>query len=182
MASARRNATLPQIPQGGVFSGDSGKAHDPETKSSGSATSRGPKSRASRKAASKQKGKQPNKRRRNIGKLSKLPGMPLDVLYEVSHRIISDPDDGVCDNVFGIYRCSLFSTRCISCKYRGPTKPFTTFSQASPQDRLGGPPSITFQWPNGHLRVLRTWRNLHMQIFYTTLIVWCVRAFVLHST
>jgi hypothetical protein len=70
-----------------VSSGDSGEDYDSE-EGLGSVTRGGRESGASRIVTSKQKGKQPEKRR-NAGKLSKLPGMPLDVLYEVSPRFDS---------------------------------------------------------------------------------------------
>ena len=91
MASAWWDTKSPQIAQGVVSSGDSGKCWDPEEGGSGSVPARGPKSGASRRVASRQKGKQPEKRR-NVGMLSKLPDMPLDIVYEVSSGIIPITD------------------------------------------------------------------------------------------
>jgi hypothetical protein len=110
MVSARRNTKPPQITQGGVSSGGSGGDYGLEKEGSGSVIARRTKSRASGKASSKQKGKQPEGRR-NTGKLSKLPDMPLDVLYEVGYGINSATDDGVDDDAFGVRRYSLLSTR-----------------------------------------------------------------------
>ena len=91
MASAWWSMKSPQIAQGDLSSGDSGKYWDQEEGGSGSVPARGPKSGASRRVASRQKGKQPEKRR-NVGMLSKLPDMPLDILYEVSSGIIPITD------------------------------------------------------------------------------------------
>ena len=73
-----------------VSCGDSDEDYDPDEKRSRPATERGSKSRASKKVASKQKGKRPEKRRKAV-KLSKLPDMPLDILYEVGHGSIPSP-------------------------------------------------------------------------------------------
>jgi len=61
---------------------------------SDSVAARGPKSIAPIKATPKKKGKQPEKCR-NAGKLSRLPDMPSDVLYEVGHRTGYITHDGI---------------------------------------------------------------------------------------
>jgi hypothetical protein len=94
--------------RGDVTPGDSGEDYCSE-EGSGSIAVRGPKSRTSRKATSKKEGKQPVKRRR-AGKLSKLPDMPLDILYEVSYGINS-VDGGEVDDGFGVCRYSVSSIR-----------------------------------------------------------------------
>ena len=138
MASAWWNAKSPQIAQGDVSPGGSGKYYDPERDGSGSITAQGPKSGASRKVTSRQKGKQSEKRR-DVGMLSKLPDMPLDILYEASHRIISGTDDhnGVYDGPFGVCRYSLSSIQWIYYGCRGQAMHFATFSQASPRNTFG---------------------------------------------
>ena len=139
--------------RGDASPGDSGEDYCSE-EGSGSVAVRGPKSRTSRKATPKQKGKQPGKRRR-AGKLSKLPDMPLDILYEVSYGINSVDCDKV-DDGFGDCRYSVSSIRWIYCGCRGPTKPFIAFSHASPRGTFGWPLSITSPMLNDPLRVLRT--------------------------
>ena len=134
MVSAWWNAKSPQIAQGDVSPGGSGKYYDPERDGSGSVTAQGPKSGASRKVTSRQKGKQSEKRR-DVGMLSKLPDMPLDILYEVSSRIISTTDGRVYDDAFGRY--SLLYTRWIYCECRGPIGPFVTSSRTNPRGRSG---------------------------------------------
>ena len=91
MSLAQRSATSSQIAQGGGFSGGSGECYDSEGE--GSVTKREARSKVSRKPTSKQKGKQTAKHR-EAGKLSKLPDMPLDVLYEVKDRILSSLTTG----------------------------------------------------------------------------------------
>jgi len=134
MVSTRRSAKLRQ----NASSGDNGTDYHPELEEGGSGplTARGLRfeSRSSRRALT-QKGKQPE-RCRITGRLSKLPGMPLDVLYEVRrsqfcHRRRRD------DDMFDVYRYSLSSTRWIYCGCRGPARPFVTFSPASPRGRFG---------------------------------------------
>ena len=108
-------------------SGDGGEGCGPERGPS-SVTTRGPKSRASRKATStQQKGKQPE-RCRNVGRLSKLPDMSLDILSDVSYRVTPVTDE-MDDDAVGIRRYSLLSTQWTYCAYHGPTRPFTVFSQ-----------------------------------------------------
>jgi len=81
MVSTRRSAKSRQ----NASSGDNGSDYHPELEEGGSGplTARGFRfeSRSSRRALT-QKGKQPE-RCRITGRLSKLPGMPLDVLYEI---------------------------------------------------------------------------------------------------
>jgi hypothetical protein len=129
MASERRSTGSSRIAQGDISSGDSGEDedYDPEKDCSGSVTAQKPKSRASRKATSKQKGKQPEKRR-NAGSLSELPDMPLDTLYEVNRRTISVTNDEIYGDALGVHRYSLLSTRWVCYGCRGPTRPFVTFS------------------------------------------------------
>ena len=138
-------------------SGDSGEDYDPEEKGSGHSMAQKPKPRTSAKATSKQKGKQRGGRC-NVGKLSKLLDMPLDTLYEVSHRIISVTDDhnGVYDGPFGVCRYSLSSIQWIYYGCHRQARHFATFSQASPRNTFGKPLSITFPRPKDHPRVLRT--------------------------
>ena len=62
--------------------GDGGKESGLKREGPSSFKTPGPKSGASRKASSKRKGKR-TKIYRNADRLSKLPDMPLDVLYEV---------------------------------------------------------------------------------------------------
>ena len=150
MVSTRRSTKVRQVSLEDDNSGDRGKNHGPE-EGSGPLAAQRPKPRASGKAASKQKGK-----RCNAAKLSKLPDMPLDVLYEVSYRIVFLTDDTVCNDAFGVCRFSLLSTRWIYCGCRGPAGPFVTFSQASRRDRFGKPLSTTYPKPGGHLHVPRT--------------------------
>jgi len=141
----------------GVSSGDISKDYDLEKWSSASLPApRGPKSRASGITTSKQKGKQPGKRR-DAGKLSRLPDMPLDVMYDVSYRIVSVASGGIIsDNVLDIYRYFLLSTRWIYSEYRGPTGPFVTFSQTRLRGWFGSPLSITSPRVHGPLRVLKS--------------------------
>ena len=151
MAPVWWSPKLPQIVQGGASSGGSGKYYSPEKGGSGSVTARGLKSGTWRKVASRQKEKQPEKR--HNGMLSKLPDMPLDVLYEVSFRIISVTTGMIYDDAFGRY--SPLSTRWICCECHGPTRPFVASSRTSPQDRSGYPLLTTSLKPKGRLRVLR---------------------------
>ena len=115
----------------------------------------GPKSRALGNTTSKQKGGQPRKHR-DAGKLSRLPDMPLDIMYDVSCRIVSVACLGISDNVLNIHRYSLLSARWIYSEYRGPTGLFVTFSQTRLRGWFGWPPSITSLRFDGHLRVLTT--------------------------
>lgn len=87
MPLAQRSATSSQIAQGGGSSGGSGECYDSEGEGEGSVTKREARSKVSRKPTSKQKGKETAKHR-EAGKLSKLPDIPLDVLYEVKDRIL----------------------------------------------------------------------------------------------
>jgi len=146
-----RSTKSRRIVQGDPPPGDGGDGYEPEKVGSGSTTIQGPKSGE---ATSKQKGKQPEKRRK-AGKLSKLPDMPLDVLYEVSYGIKSIIHGGAPDdNAFGDCRYSLSFTRRTYCGCRGPARPFVMFSQASPRDRFGYPLSTMYPRLGGHLRVL----------------------------
>jgi len=83
-----------QVVQEDTSASDSGEDYHPEEDGPDSVVARGPKSRASTRTTSKQKGKQ-HQKRRNAGKLSRLPDMPLDILYEVSHRTKYIIYDGV---------------------------------------------------------------------------------------
>ena len=101
MVSASQRTESVGVAQVDPPSGDGGEHHRPEKaekESTSSVTVREPKSRASRKAATKRKGKQPDKRR-GEGDLSKLPDMPLDIMYEVSLRISPVTSDGIYDDV-----------------------------------------------------------------------------------
>lgn len=131
-----RSTNSRQVVQEAVPSSDSGEDYDPEKEPSCSVVTRGSKSRTARKATVKEKGKQPEKRR-NAGKLSRLPDMPLDVLYEVSYRPKFIADDGMDDDPPAIDRYSLLSVQWICCGCRGLARPFVMFSQASPRDRFG---------------------------------------------
>jgi len=96
MVSAEHCTKLPGITQGDDSSGDSGEHYGPEKaeeEATGSVMPRRPKPKVSRKVASKGKGRQLEKRH-DEGELSKLPDMPLDVLYQVSPRINSIPMTG----------------------------------------------------------------------------------------
>jgi len=86
MVSTRQSTKSREVAQEGASSGDSGEDYDPGGRS-GPATARSSKSRASITPISKQKGKQPEKRRYG-GKLSRSPVVPLDVLYEVIYGLI----------------------------------------------------------------------------------------------
>ena len=152
MTPAWWSPKLPQIAHGGTSSGGSGKHYGPEKDGSGSVTAQGLKSGTWRKAASRQKEKQPEKRC-NAGMLSKLPDMPLDVLYEVSFRIISVTTSTIYDDAFCRY--SPLYTRWIYCECHGPTRPFVASSRTSPQDRSGYPLLTTSLKPKGRLRALR---------------------------
>ena len=133
---SKQSTKLHRIVREDLPSGDSGEDYDPEEKGSGHSMAQKP--RTSAKATSKQKGKQRGGRR-NVGKLSKLPDMPLDILYEASHRIISGTDDhnGVYDGPFGVCRYSLSSIQWIYYGCRGQAMDFATFSQASPRNTFG---------------------------------------------
>ena len=135
----------------GITSGDIGKDDDPEKRGLPSFPTRGPKPGASGKTTSKRKGK-----RRDVGKLSRLPDMPLDIIYDVSYRIVSIANDGKSDNLLDIYRYSLLSTRWIYSEYRGQTRPFASFSQTRLRGRFGSPLSGTSLRINGLLRVPMT--------------------------
>ena len=98
MTSARWNGKSPQAVQSGVSSGVIDKDYDLEKRSSVSDIARAHKSRSEGKDISKQRGKQPGKLR-NAGKLSKLPDMPIDIMYDVSYslmRFVSIASDGRC--------------------------------------------------------------------------------------
>jgi len=94
MLPTRQSTRLRQIAQENVSRGDEDEDYDSEEERSRPVTKRGPKPKAPRKVASKWKGKQPEKRR-NAGKLSKLPDMPLDILHEVSYRTNSVAEHGL---------------------------------------------------------------------------------------
>ena len=116
--------------------GDSGEVHRSEEADPDPLTARrSGKPRAPGKVTSKQKGKR-REGRRNAGKLSKLPDMPLDILYEVSHRIIFITGDSAYD-VFGVCRYYLLYSQLIYYGYRGPARPFVTSSQTSSRGRFG---------------------------------------------
>ena len=134
-----------------------------------------------RAATPKENEKQPEGRR-GAGKLSMLPDMPFDILYEVSRGSIFVADNGIHEGAFGTCRYSLMSIRWIYCECCRSTKLFVMFSHASPRGVYGWPLSITSPKPNGHLRVQRTWRKLRMQTFCTTRTVWCVRVFIFRFT
>ena len=150
MVSTRRNAKIHQIVQG-VPCDDSGEDCDHDGLGSSSVTAQRPGSRAPKKAVSKQKGKH-----RIAGKLSKLPDMPLDILYEVRHRIYSVALDGLNHDAFDVYRYSLLFTQWTCCGCRGPARPFVTSSRAIPRNRFGYPLSKTSLGHNAHLHALRT--------------------------
>ena len=84
MASVRRSIRSSQAVQGGVD-------YDPEKQGSGSVKPRpeGPKSKT---PGTEQEGKQ-SRKNPSAGALSVLPDMPLDVLYDVSCRIVSIADE-----------------------------------------------------------------------------------------
>jgi len=103
MVSTRRSTKSREISQEGGSSGDSGGGRDPGERSRPAST-RSPKSRASIKHISKQKGKQLEKRR-NIGKLLKSPVLPLDVLYEVIYGPVHIADGMPADAFVGITSC-----------------------------------------------------------------------------
>ena len=102
MLSARRNTKVHRTVQEDVSCGDSNKDCDPDEECSRPVTERGSKPRASKKVASKQKGKQPEKRR-NAGKLSKLPDIPLDILYEVGRGSILSPRPVTCIMMHSVF-------------------------------------------------------------------------------
>ena len=105
MVSAERCARSPRITQGDGSSGGNGEHYGPERsdeEATSSVTAPGPKPKASRKVASKRKEKQP-KKLRDEGELSKLPSMPLDILYEVSPRIDPVTDGGILDDGLQIF-------------------------------------------------------------------------------
>jgi len=82
MDSVQRSTKPPDIAQDLPF-GISGEDHGPEERSSSSITARGQKTTASRKVTSRGGGEQPEECR-NVGELSRLPDIPLDILYEVT--------------------------------------------------------------------------------------------------
>jgi len=84
------------------FFRDNGEYYGPEKAENGAigpVTTRGSKPNASREAASKREGRQLEKRR-GEGKCSKLPDMPLDILYGVSPRFNPVTDDGIPDDTW----------------------------------------------------------------------------------
>ena len=87
MIPTRGNTEPPQAVQGCVSCDDT-EGYDFKEESGSSTTCQRPKTRAPRDLTSNEKEKQPE-RRRNAGKLSRLPDMPLDILYEVCHRTCS---------------------------------------------------------------------------------------------
>lgn len=89
MSPAQQTTGPQHIVRGNTSSLDGGEDNPQEHSRSVTAKFKAPK-----KVASKQKGKQP-KKNRNTAKLSKLPDMPLDILYDVSYRINSFVDDGI---------------------------------------------------------------------------------------
>lgn len=107
MRLAKLSTKFPQTVRG-VTSGDIGKDEDPEKRGSAAFSARGPKFRVSGNTASKKKWKHPGTRR-DAGRLSRLPDMPLDVMYDVSYRIASIAGGGVYDNLMDLYRYSLLS-------------------------------------------------------------------------
>jgi len=100
MVSTRRGTKSREVIQEVVSSGDCGEDYE----RSGPASSRSPKSKPSIKPISKQKGKQPGGRR-NVGKLSRLPIIPLDVLYEVIYGLIYVADGTPADVFADIPPC-----------------------------------------------------------------------------
>ena len=154
MVSTRRTKKPRQDAPEDVIPGNGGDDYDAEEESLGPPKARRPKPRASGKEASKEKGKQ-RRGRRNAGRLSKLPDMSLDILYEVSYGISSVTDDGVI-MVLGVCRYSLLSTQWTYCECRGLARLFVPFSRASHRGRFGRPLSITSPSIDGHLRVPRT--------------------------
>ena len=126
MGPVQRCTKSPRIARGVVPSSERSRSHDPDKEGSGSVTTQGSRSRDPRKATLKRKWKQPEKLR-NAGKLSKLPDMPLDVLYEVSYRTIPATDDGRDDDAPRVCRYSVLFTRWIYWECHGPTRPFVTF-------------------------------------------------------
>lgn len=103
MVLASQCAKSAGVGQGSISSEDGVELHGPEKAEKGGTTSimaRGPKSRASRETVPKRKEKQPE-RRHGGGELSMLPGMPLDILYEVSPGINPASSDGMLhDDIF----------------------------------------------------------------------------------
>ena len=144
-----------QVVQENVSCDGSGEDYDHKGLGSSSVAAQRLESRASKKAVSKQKGKQPEKRR-IAGKLSKLPDMPLDILYEVRRRINPATLYGLNHDPFDIDRYSLLFTQWTYCGCRGPARPFVTSSRASPRNRFGYPLSKTSPGHNAHLHVLGT--------------------------
>ena len=94
MVPAGRSATSRQVIREGVPLDNNSENYNPEGEGSDPSMTRRP---TPREGTSKQKGKQRGGRR-NTGKLSKLPDMPLDILYEVSYRTISVTDD-ICNGI-----------------------------------------------------------------------------------
>jgi len=96
MVSAQRSSKRLRTARNGRSSGGGSGDQEPGPEASGlsSGKTRGPKSGASGAAAPKENGKQPW-RHNDVGELSKLLEMPLDVLYEVSPGIVSVADDGI---------------------------------------------------------------------------------------
>lgn len=96
MAPAEQRTESPGITEGDDLSGDNREHNGPEKaekEATGSVMAHGHKPEALGKVASKRKGKQP-KKHRDEGGLSKLPDMPLDILYEVRPGVNSVTDDG----------------------------------------------------------------------------------------
>ena len=98
MLPARPRSKSCQTFREGVPSDNGDEDYGPKDASHSVAT-RGRKSTAPTTATLKRKGKQPGKRR-NAGKLSKLPNMPLDILYDVSHKVDSFTDDRIDNHPF----------------------------------------------------------------------------------
>lgn len=156
MKLVKLNIKVPQTVRG-VSSGDrASRGYDLEKwQAAPFPAPRGPKSRASESITSKQKGKQPGKRR-DAGNLSRLPDMPLDVMYDVSYRIVSIAGGPACDDPSNVCRYFLLSARWIYCEYRGPTGPFVKFLRTRLRGWFGSPLSTISLTLNGLLRVLMT--------------------------
>jgi len=82
----------------------------------------------------------------NAGRPSKLPDMPLDVLYEVSYTIVSADDDMRDGYAFDVYRYSLVHPVDL---LRVSWANIVAFSQTKPRGRSGYSLSATSAWPQG---------------------------------
>jgi len=91
-----------QIAQDDVSRGDGDEDCDSEEGGSRPVTKIGPIPKVPRKAASEWKGKQPEKYR-DAGKLSKLPDMPLDILYDVSYRTNATTEESLLTTIHPVF-------------------------------------------------------------------------------